>query len=272
MLCTSSVASIQPIEFSFIIPMYNNIAWYRQCLDSVASQKGIDLAQGVIIDDASTDGTADAVEQYLAAQPLLKNFRLIRNPKRMGIAYNRFHGVHMLPDESVVIALDGDDFLNGVDVLDTLGEVFKSQDIWVAHSTYMLFSSMKKGSYCKEVPRAVLAEGKIRHYPFCMSHLRSFKAWLFKLIPEHYFKAKGVWLPSATDLAMMFALTELAGTRIAFIDKPLCIYNDKNSISIFRTARARNLVMEQLVRRMTPLKKLERKPGSKTYACSKHLK
>lgn len=53
-----------PVVLSVIIPAYNNASFLRDCLDSVLGQKTGFSFEAVVIDDGSTDGTAEILKEY----------------------------------------------------------------------------------------------------------------------------------------------------------------------------------------------------------------
>ncbi len=53
-----------PVEVSVIIPAYNNAPFLRGCLDSVLGQKTGFPFEAVVIDDGSTDETAEILAEY----------------------------------------------------------------------------------------------------------------------------------------------------------------------------------------------------------------
>ena len=70
---------------SINITTYNRSHLLARCLDSVISQtyKNIEI---VIVDDYSTDDTANVVDQYIARDPRIK---YIRHKRNLGNAFSR---------------------------------------------------------------------------------------------------------------------------------------------------------------------------------------
>ena len=104
------------MQFSFIIPTYNYGHMLDRALDSVFHQPGEDY-EVVIINDGSTDNTADVVQPYIAK--FAGRCRYIEQ-ENQGVSAARNHGI----DESrgdYLILLDADDEL----VPDVLPEIRK---------------------------------------------------------------------------------------------------------------------------------------------------
>ena len=84
----------------------------------------------------------------------------------------------------------------------------------------------------KEIPSEVIRTNGFRTHEWCSSHLRSFYAWLFKLIKKDDLLAPDdTFYQMAWDQAIMFPLLEMSGHRARFIDEVLYVYNDTNPIS-----------------------------------------
>ena len=49
------------MTLSIIIPVYNEVKYIRRCLDSVYSNDDVEV---IVVDDGSTDGTSDILEEY----------------------------------------------------------------------------------------------------------------------------------------------------------------------------------------------------------------
>jgi len=66
---------------SVILPVYNNVKFFRQTMESLASQTFKDF-EIIIIDDCSYDG----VEKQIDVYGQLPNIRVIRHPENRGVA------------------------------------------------------------------------------------------------------------------------------------------------------------------------------------------
>ena len=65
-------------ELSVIIPVYNVQSELRTCLDSVINQSYLNM-EIIVINDASTDGSAHIIEEYAAKYQLIKPVFLQHN-------------------------------------------------------------------------------------------------------------------------------------------------------------------------------------------------
>jgi glycosyltransferase involved in cell wall biosynthesis len=68
----------------FGLPAYEGAAHVAEALESLLAQDHDDLAV-IVVDDASSDATAEIVERYAAADPRVT---VVRNPRRVGMVEN----------------------------------------------------------------------------------------------------------------------------------------------------------------------------------------
>lgn len=94
--------------FSVIIPAYNSEKTIEKTLDSLQNQTKPELIQEVIIiNDGSTDGTKDKVEQYKSRQDCILNI-ILYNQQNAGVAAARNAGIRMATADYLAF-LDSDD-------------------------------------------------------------------------------------------------------------------------------------------------------------------
>ncbi|MBN1118676.1 MAG: glycosyltransferase family 2 protein [Bacteroidales bacterium] len=104
------------MKISIIIPTYNVLKYISRCIDSCISQSYKDV-EIVIVDDCSTDGTFEIIENYAEKY---RNIKIFRNTENNGVHFTRTYGVqHAIGD--YVFLLDGDDFIP-VDALESLSK------------------------------------------------------------------------------------------------------------------------------------------------------
>ena len=97
---------------SVIMPAYNCKAYIAQAVRSALRQDVHEDLEVIVIDDASGDGTGEAVEAFLARQAECGEARSVichRNPVNLGAAESRNVGLHMAHGEYVAF-LDADDW------------------------------------------------------------------------------------------------------------------------------------------------------------------
>jgi glycosyltransferase involved in cell wall biosynthesis len=242
-----------------IIPSYNNRQWYERNLSSVVAQDYHDF-RVIYIDDCSSDETAAMVEQFIADRNSGDLIRLIRNPVRIGALQNLYNTIHMCDDDEIVILLDGDDWLAYSGVLRKISEVYANPDCWMTYGQYRSWPESMNG-YSTEIPSDVIENNNFREHEWCASHLRSFYAWLFKLIKmEDLISPCGAFYQMAWDQAIMFPMLEMSGHRAKFISEVLYIYNAANPINDCKVDRQLQRRLETAIRTQKRYDRLEMKP------------
>ncbi|MCO5312201.1 MAG: glycosyltransferase [Microthrixaceae bacterium] len=91
---------------SVIIPAYNAERYLPQCLDSVLAQT-LRSFEVIIVDDASTDRTAEILSRYRSAD---ERVRLVSNPQNLGVAPTRNHGIDAARGDYLAF-VDADDYV-----------------------------------------------------------------------------------------------------------------------------------------------------------------
>lgn len=94
-------------RFSIILPLYNKEPYVLRTLESVARQTFRDI-EAIVIDDGSTDSSAEVVERFLDGHPDSGMFRLVLQEDR-GVSATRNRGVALATGEYVTF-LDCDDW------------------------------------------------------------------------------------------------------------------------------------------------------------------
>lgn len=89
-----------------IIPIYNVKPYLRRCLDSILAQTS-NCWRAVCVDDGSTDGSADIIEEYLKRD---SRFMIVRKPNG-GLSDARNAGLDAA-DAEFVMFVDSDDFIH----------------------------------------------------------------------------------------------------------------------------------------------------------------
>jgi glycosyltransferase involved in cell wall biosynthesis len=230
-----------------IIPSYNNRQWYERNLTSVVAQDYHSF-RVVYIDDCSSDGTGELVQAFIAERNSSSFIHLIRNPVRVGALANLYNAIHMCDDGEIVILLDGDDWFAHNEVLKRVSEAYATSNCWLTYGQYRTWPDNMIGC-SKEIPAEIIETNNFRAIEWCSSHLRSFFAWLFKLIKvEDLIDPCGAFYQMAWDQAIMFPMLETAGHRAKFINEVLYVYNAVNPISDCKADRQLQRSLETIIR------------------------
>lgn len=239
-----------------IIPSYKNEAWCVRNLQSVLSQN----YQGFRVlytDDHSPDNTALIVREFISRHGASERVKLIQNEERRGAIHNLYNMIHSCEDDEIVVTLDGDDWFAHPGVLKKIDSVYSDQDVWFTWGSYSNYPSNARGC-SKPIPRNILDARSYRKQPWCTSHLRTFKAKLFKLIKkEDFYDPNGKWLDMAWDLAFYIPFVEMGGHHGRYIHDILYIYNNENPIQDYKVSIQRQGAMDAYIRSKRPYTKLE---------------
>jgi len=242
-----------------IIPSYNNRQWYARNLASVFAQDYNEEFRAIYIDDGSSDGTGELVQEYIAERNSGSgaSLTLIHNSVRTGALQNLYNTIRDCADDEVVILLDGDDWLAHNGVLRAINEVYTDTDCWMTYGQYRSWPDNAIG-LSKEMPYEIIKANGFREHGWCSSHLRSFYAWLFKLINKNDLLAPdGAFYQMAWDQAIMFPLLEMSGHRATFINEVLYIYNNANPINDCKIDRELQRQLEMDIRGRARYRRLD---------------
>ena len=111
---------MKPISVSVIVPVYNEIRYLQECLESVINQT-LENIEIVVIDDVSTDGSISVVREF---QEKDNRICLIQQDRNRGMGEARNKGIELATGEYIFF-LDSDDSLPA-DAIRTLYDVAES--------------------------------------------------------------------------------------------------------------------------------------------------
>jgi hypothetical protein len=192
----------------------------------------------VLVCDACTDGTVvAALEAGSSRKRAATVTEIVDSPKNKGAMRHLYEYVHTLPPETVVIYLDGDDWLWRADAVSIVAKAYANPDVWMTfgqfvHATGEPGWAAPYWNIGKEI--------NFREQGFLATHLKTFRAGLFQSIRLDQFlveHAQGLvprdneWITEALDVAIMFPMLEMAGERHRFIPEVLMCYENENPTS-----------------------------------------
>ena len=214
--------------FSIIIDCCNQQKWIEKCLDSALQQDFYNF-EVILMDALSDDNTFKIAQKYASRHP---NLKIFQNETRLPQIANMVLLTKLAKPKSIVVSIDGDDWLPHNKILQELDMVYKS-DVWLTYGTYKEytgFASYRSVSHIyKAYPREVIDSNTFRDYRWLASHLRTYRRELFLKIDESDFKREdGEWLDTAGDIAFMIPMLEMAGEKSRFIADIMYVYNVAN--------------------------------------------
>ena len=117
-------AQSNKFKVSVVVPVYNTAEYLSECLDSLVGQSiGLDAIQVVVVDDGSTDGSAEVIRAYAERYP--KNLVCLRQ-ENAGQGAARNLGLARCEGEYVGF-MDSDDFADA-DMYETMCEATRAAD------------------------------------------------------------------------------------------------------------------------------------------------
>ena len=204
---------------------YNCEKFIEKSLLSIMSQRFKDF-KCYVTDDMSTDNTLNIIKETIKND---SRFILIENLEKFYQPGNyeqviRWRGIE---GDEICVEVDGDDWLPNSNVLTKINEIYQDENVW-----------MTSGSFKYHDGRTGFANPPtkftdIRKQTFTLSHLRTWKAWLWKkILPEDLKDENGKFWSVAGDLAFMFPMLEMSGEEhYRFLPDINYIYNESNPIN-----------------------------------------
>lgn len=242
-------------HFSIIITGYNSKKWAEFSVRSALSQN-YEKFHVYCVDAQTDDGTYEILKAVASRYP--DRFTLIRNDSRKFQVQNIHEVVRdYVPENSIVVSLDLDDWLKHPDVLLTLNDIY-NDDTWMTYGTYEEYPFRDVSGHYHAYPDEVIKSYSYRNYKWLGSHLRTWRRKLFLSIPEHLLKdANGNYYQVAGDQVFMFPLLEMAGAHSIYIPDVLYVYNKTNVLSEDKTSPQEQVSISNTIRSLPHLNRLE---------------
>jgi glycosyltransferase involved in cell wall biosynthesis len=204
-----------------------------------------------ITDDLSTDFTREVIKKTIYND---KRFILVENntKKFQPGNYDQIIRGLNIPDDEICIEVDGDDWLPNSNVFDSINETYKDSEIWMTSGSFRYHDG--RPGFAK--PPQQFSD--VRKQTFTLSHMRTWKSWLWKKIEDSDLKDEdGNFWSVAGDLAFMFPMFEMSGEEhYRFLTDILYIYNESNPINDHKVNMANVMKTTNKIRNKTPYKKL----------------
>ena len=231
---------------------YNCENYIERCLYSLMSQRFKDF-KCYITDDLSTDGTVNKVKEIIKDD---KRFILIENHIKLYQPgnYDQIIRWRNLDGDEVCVEVDGDDWLPNPNVLSVIKDTYEDSKVWMTSGSFK-YQDGRKG-----FNRPITSLDNIRKSNFTLSHLRTWKSWLWKKIDEKDLKdSEGNYWSVAGDLAFMWPMIEMSGLEhFKFIDDILYVYNEANPINDHKVDFQKVRNTHSYISNKTPYKRIDK--------------
>jgi glycosyltransferase involved in cell wall biosynthesis len=229
---------------------YNCENYIERCLFSLMGQKFKDF-KCFITDDMSTDGTVNKVKEIIKDDP---RFVLIENHCKLyqGGNYDQVIRWRGQSGEEICVEVDGDDWLPNSTCLSKIDEIYQDPNVWMTSGSFKYHDGRPGFN------KPITSTDNIRKSNFTLSHMRTWKAWLWNKIEDGDLKdSDGNYYSVAGDLSFMWPMIEMAGLgHFKFIPDILYVYNESNPINDHKVDLSKVRNIHNLISNKTPYKKL----------------
>lgn len=230
---------------------YNCENFVEKSLLSIMSQSFSDF-KCYITDDLSTDNTINKIENIIKDDD---RFILIKNTNKMYQPGNYDQVIRdnqNINDDDICVEVDGDDWLPDRFTLQRISDFYKKSDVWLANGSFKYHDG--RPGFAK----APTVFDSVRKQPFTLSHIRTWKAFLWrKIIQDDLKDENGRYWEVAGDLAFMFPMFEMAGEdHYGFMNEINYIYNESNPLNDHKVNMPKVTQIVNKIRNKPPYKKL----------------
>lgn len=223
---------------------YNAKDYIGQCITSLRLQTHTDW-RCYITDDMSTDGSAERAEKYAGSD---SRFVVIHNEQKLYQPGNYWSVLQRkeIADNDICITVDGDDWLPDARVFQRVIDAYRP-DTWITWGSFLTFANGRSRPGCS---RPVADVTRVRSQPWCTSHLRTFRAFLYRAIKkEDLIAPSGNFWETTGDLSFMYPMLEMAGNGHArFLKSINYVYNYGNPLCDGHIHREQQQAYETLIR------------------------
>lgn len=229
---------------------FNCEPYIERCLLSIMSQKYKDFTC-YITDDLSTDKTREIVKKTIVGD---SRFILIENHIKFHQPGNydqiiRWRGID---GNEICVEVDGDDWLPNPNVLSNIAKVYEDEDVWMTSGSFKYHDG--RPGFANPPTSNV----DVRKQVFTLSHMRTWKSWLWKKIDEKDLRDEnGSYWDVAGDLSFMFPMFEMSGMEhYRFLTDINYIYNESNPLNDHKVNMPKVMETVSKIRNKPSYKKL----------------
>lgn len=220
-------------KFVIVVTSYNDEEWIDYCFASILNQTYSNY-RVLFYDDASSDGTYKKAMSIAGNNP---RFSIHTRSENKSAIYSWKECLKEINDEEIFVGLSGDDWLFDVNVLENLNNFYNKTDVWMTYGKFYCWDG-KSDNATAGFPQGTHHSDIVHDYKLYKrdvwraSHLRTFKGFLLKKLPEQVYKSKldGQFFDHAADLSVSYPCLELCGKdKIGVVDFPTYVYNTAES-------------------------------------------
>jgi glycosyltransferase involved in cell wall biosynthesis len=227
--------------------IYNCDKYLSKCLESIKNQTYTNWVC-YLLNDLSTDNSKQIAEEYCSSD---SRFVLINNDKKYYQPgnYDQILRSDLAQNEDIIIEVDGDDWLATKEAFQKVINEHRKGYL-ITHGSFK-YSDGRLG-FSKP-----LTVNQLRTSIANATHLRSWRAKLWKAINKEDLFVNGWYAETAGDVFFMLPMLEMAGdNKIIHMKDILYIYNETNPINDHKVNILKQLRYASLGRSYNSYKKI----------------
>jgi glycosyltransferase involved in cell wall biosynthesis len=214
------------MKLVIVSTFWNSEDYVADCIKSIKNQYYGNFVV-YMVDDMSTDNSYNVALDAIDGD---ERFILIKNTEKKYKTKNFIDVINNNPDidwDDVIIEIDGDDQLSDNFVLGLINKIYMNENIWICGSKWMDKDGVV-GNYGK------FSANKARIKSWNFSHMRTYRAFLFRTIKEEHLMYEGEYFKAGCDIGAGIPMLEMAGdAHFYYLDQVTYIYtwHDNQSYS-----------------------------------------
>jgi glycosyltransferase involved in cell wall biosynthesis len=214
------------MKLVIVSTFWNSEKYVADCIKSIKNQYYTEFVV-YMVDDVSTDNSYEVALEAIDGD---ERFTLIRNTEKKYKTKNFIDVINNNQDidwDDVIIEIDGDDQLSDNFVLGLINKIYTNENIWICGSKWMDKNGVV-GNYGK------FNADKARIKSWNFSHMRTYRAFLFRMIKEEHLMYEGEYFKAGCDIGAGIPMLEMAGNEhFYYLDQVTYIYtwHDNQSYS-----------------------------------------
>ncbi len=205
------------MKLVIVSTFWNSEEYVADCIKSIKNQYYSEFVV-YMIDDMSTDNSYDVALEAIDGD---ERFILIKNIEKKYKTKNFIDVINNNPNidwDDVIIEIDGDDQLSDNFVLGLITKIYTNENIWICGSKWMDKDGVV-GNYGK------FNADKARIKSWNFSHMRTYRAFLFRMIKDEDLKFEGEYFKAGCDIGAGIPMLEMAGnSHFYYLDQVTYIY------------------------------------------------
>jgi glycosyltransferase involved in cell wall biosynthesis len=205
--------SCDSFKIIIISTFWNGSKFVKEYIDSIKEQTFKDF-HAYLIDDMSTDNTFDTIVECIGNDQRFNVIKNIEKKFKMKNFVDIIRNENLISGEDVIVEIDGDDKLMSNDVLTDIYNIYRNNNVWISNSK--LLDNHGKPYRNNQRVRPEIC----RRDAWRFSHLRTYRAFLFRLIKDDDLKYKNEYFRAGVDLGLSYPMLEMSGSEhYYFLDK-----------------------------------------------------